>query len=128
MNNHEFFNDFISQVSHKINHDHIEHQLLTGRADVVLVKATTLYQIYKHNVFDIDGRLPLKEFYRVCGQYLYYDKYVCRHGTEFYYYIVFNENNNIFKATKDLVLRRIELNSPSTLDDLEYIIGREGVK
>lgn len=125
MTNHEFFNGFISPVAHKVLHDAQEHLTLKALGPH-LVKATTLYQIYKHNVFVTDGRLPLRDFYQVCGQYLYYDKYVCTHGTEFYYYVIFNEEDSIYQATSDLVLKRIEANAPHTLDDLEYIIGRDG--
>jgi hypothetical protein len=78
----EFFQSFINPRSHKVLHNITE--LDSFRQDAILVKATTLYQIYKHNVFESSGRLPMREFFQIAGQYLYYDKYVCKHGTEFY--------------------------------------------
>lgn len=119
----KFLNGFISPLCHKVTHDIEEFNEVRQYDDVVKVKATTLYQIYKHNVFGQDGaRLSMQEFYRVCGQYFYYDKYVCTHGTEFYYYIVFNADNEIFKVTKDIVFKRVYANRPEKLKDLQHIV------
>lgn len=119
----EFFNNYVHVLSHKVQHDLDEYTWLKNKENVHRIKATTFYQIYKHNVFGTDGpRLSMQEFYRVCGQYLYYDKHVCRHGTEFYYYVAFNDANPIYQATKDIILKRIEANAPDTLNDLKYIV------
>jgi hypothetical protein len=115
----EFFHEFIDVTSHKVEHTLEEFNKIQ---DSYLVKATTLYQIYKHNVFGQDERLSMREFFRVCGQYLYYDKYVCEHGTEFYYYVKFNENNKFYELTKELVHKRIDANSPENLRDLQVIV------
>jgi hypothetical protein len=115
-----FFQEFISEQSHKVLHRHEE--LDTMRDKAKLVKATTLYQIYKHNVFENQGRLSLRDFYQIAGQYLYYDKYVCEHGTEFYYYVIFNENHPVYKLTEELLLKRIYVNRPETLKDLVRIV------
>jgi hypothetical protein len=112
----DFFVKFISPDCHKIEHN--VEELDSMRYNAVLVKATTLYQIYKHNVFETDGRLLIKDFFQIAGQYLYYDKYICRHGTEFYYYIIFNENNPTYLLTKELLSKRIYANRPGTLKDL----------
>lgn len=115
----EFFNGFIDPACHKISHDLTEYGNIKMRADVKLIKATTFYQIYKHNVFGSDGhRLTMKEFFHICGQYLYYDKYICEHGTEFYYLVVFNKGNETYTLTADLIDQRIEANAPATLTDL----------
>lgn len=116
----EFLQDFVSPSSHKIAHNHEEYMQIKKKAKVI--KATTFYQIYQHNVFETDGRLSMREFFRVCGQYFYYDKMVCTHGTEFYYYIIFNGNNPMYQLTKALMQRRIDANTPETLDDLEHVI------
>lgn len=118
MNTNEFFNEFIGLSAHKINHTLTEYHNILPRA--ALVKATTLYQIYKHNVYTTDGRLTLKDFFRVAGQYLYYDKYVCDHGTEFYYLVIWNEEHPIYRATAELIVKRVEANAPSTLLDFKY--------
>lgn len=116
----EFFQSFIHPRSHKVLHNITE---LDGfRNDAILVKATTLYQIYKHNVFESSGRLPMREFFQIAGQYLYYDKYVCKHGTEFYYYVIFNEKNAMYQLTKSLLQKRIHANRPEALKDLIKII------
>ena len=111
-----FFQNFISPRCHKVEHNVTE--LDSFRDKAVLVKATALYQIYKHNVFETSGRLSIRDFYQVAGQYLYYDKYVCEHGTEFYYYVIFNDKNEMYKLTKSLLEKRIHANRPETLKDL----------
>jgi hypothetical protein len=115
----EFFTKFIDVKSHKIEHNF--NELNNIRSKTSLVKATTLYQIYKHNVFEKDGRLPIRDFYHVAGQYLYYDKYICKHGTEFYYYVIFNENNPMYQLTKELLRKRIHADRPETLKDLLHV-------
>jgi hypothetical protein len=111
-----FFQNFISAECHKVEHNVTE--LDSFRDDAVLVKATVLYQIYKHNVFENSGRLSVRDFYQIAGQYLYYDKYVCDHGTEFYYYVIFNEDNEMYKLTKSLLEKRIHAQRPELLKDL----------
>ena len=115
----EFFNQFVNPVCHKLSHNLTEYADIKRRDDVKLIKATTFYQIYRHNVFGPDEkRLNMKDFFRLCAQYLYYDKYICEHGTEFYYLVVFNQENQMYQMTSDLIDQRIQLNSPETLTDL----------
>lgn len=119
MDTFKFLNEFVSPVCHKRVHSWEE---MNAIPDPLLVKATTFYQLYQHNVFEGDDRLSLRQFFRVCSQYFYYDKMVCEHGTEFYYYVVFNEDNEMYKLTKDIVRSRVKANAPDTLTDLSYII------
>jgi hypothetical protein len=121
MTTHEFMQNFISPSSYKIEHDLAEYNQIKANPRVRMVKATTFYQIYKHNVFGGgEDRLSMKDFFRVASQYFYYDKYVCEHGTEFYYYIVFNEEDRMYILTKDIVEKRIQANRPELLKDLLY--------
>ena len=121
MKTNEFLNDFISPSCHKVVHSIDEYDVV--KEDAVQIKATTLYQIYKHNVYpSSDDRLTMKQFFHVCGQYLYYDKYVCDHGTEFYYYVKFNDENEMYKLTEPVIQKRITANAPDTLKDLKYIM------
>lgn len=117
----EFFQEFINPISYKVEHSSAEYEILKQNSAVVMVKATTLYQIYRRNVFG-EERLTMREFFRACGQYFYYDKYVCVHGTEFYYYIVFNEEHKMYVATKEIVQKRIWSNRPELLHDLLYVV------
>lgn len=123
MTTNEFMNLFIHPSSHKVEQSVEEFEKVNSDKDIKLVKATTLYSIYRHNVFnDADGRVSMKEFFRICGQYLYYTKYVCDHGTEFYYHIVFNDDNDMYKVTKSVVDKRVHANRPETLKDIIKII------
>lgn len=118
----EFFNNLIDSRSHKVLHNLAEYDDVKALPGVKLVKATTLYQIYKHSIFESEGRLSMGEFYKLCGQYLYYDKYVCDHGTEFYYYILFSSSNTYYKDAASVINKRVYANRPETLDDVKQII------
>lgn len=123
MDTSQFLQEFMNPISHKVMHNITEFERIKRLADIVQVKATTFYQIYKHNVYPTSGkRLGMKEFFHVCGQYFYYDKYVCDHGTEFYYYVAFNEDNQIYQATAPIINKRVWANRPETLKDLKFVI------
>ena len=49
-----------------------------------LVCSTDLYAHYKH-VYG--GTLSYRSFYEAVKAMLYYDKFVCDHGVEYYYYV-----------------------------------------
>lgn len=115
MLSHDFFNTFIDPRSHKVLHNLEERHKIEALDGIQLVKAFTLYQIYRHNVFENEGRLSMQEFYRVCGQYFYYDKVNVPSGTIYYYHVLFNEDNDIYQATRDLIERRVIASSPNTL-------------
>ncbi len=126
MNTRDFFNGFVDPACHKIEHNTAEVARVRSLPGLLKIKATTFYQIYKHNVFGSDERFTIQDFYRVAGQYLYYDKMVCTHGTEFYYYVSFNEANAMYKVTKDLIRHRVDVNSPERLTDLLHIVPAAG--
>lgn len=52
--------------------------------DSIRVNSTDLYKEYGHGI-------TYQEFYTMLKQHLYYDKWVCEHGTEFYYYVKFKK-------------------------------------
>jgi hypothetical protein len=121
MTTHEFMKSYISPASYKIEHDVTEYETIKSNPNAKMVKATTFYQIYKHNVFGgEEDRLSMKDFFRVASQYFYYDKYICDHGTEFYYHIIFNEEDRMYILTKDIVDKRVQANRPELLKDLLY--------
>jgi len=123
MTTQEFLQDFINPVSHKVEHNPTEFNRIKKLTDVTMIKATTFYQIYKHNVYPTSGdRLTMKEFYNACGQYFYYDKYVCTHGTEFYYYVAFNSDNRMYQVTEAIINKRVWANRPDTLKDLKFVV------
>lgn len=123
MNTLEFFNGFISPSCHKIQHNLEEYRKVKENINVHVIKATTFYQFYKHNVFGPDNdRLSMRDFFRICGQYLYYDKCLCYHGTEFYYYVIFNEDDPTYLLLKDFLEKRIAVDGMDTLNDLIKVI------
>ena len=42
---------------------------------------------YDHYRYVYGGKVPYVTFYNTLKCLLYYDKYICTHGTEFYYYV-----------------------------------------
>ena len=119
----EFLNEFVDKTSHKIEHNVDEYDKIRNTPGVVMVKATTFYQIYKHNVFtEVDDRLTMRRFFHVCGQFFYYDKYVCEHGTEFFYYVKFNPDNEMYQLTSNIIQQRVNAHGPDKLTDLKYVM------
>jgi hypothetical protein len=118
MNTHDFFHSVLDPRYFKNAATLTEYESLKN---YTLVKATTLYDIYRHMVFGSDARLTMKDFFRVCAQYLYYDKYICDHGTEFYYYIGFQEHE-IVTLMRPIIDKRIISNAPDTLKDIQYTV------
>jgi hypothetical protein len=51
----------------------------------IRINATDLYRMYGKG-------MPYREFYLKLKSMLYYDKYVCEHGTEYCYYVKMNNN------------------------------------
>lgn len=58
------------------------------------VNSTTLYRWY----IMLGGDMSYKDFYQEAKRMFYYDKYVCKHGVEYIYYIKFKQgefNDNL---------------------------------
>ena len=53
------------------------------KKNAIRVNSTDLYDMY-------GGDMSYQEFYTMLKNHFYYDKYVCEHGIEFYYYIKFS--------------------------------------
>lgn len=118
----EFFNHYLDKSTHKLLQNLEEYNRVKDTPGVLMIKATTFYQIYKHLVFTNEGRLGLQDFYKMSALYLYYDKYVCDHGTEFFYYIKLNVNHPLYTIMHRLVQEKIKRNGPEHLDDLRHIV------
>lgn len=113
----EFLNEFVSKQSHKSERTVSEYKRIQGQG--LMIKATTFYQIYKELVRE---HLDLRDFYRVCGQYFYYDKYICEHGTEYYYHVIFNKDNKIYELVSPMIIRQVRANAPETLWDVVKVV------
>lgn len=84
---------------------------------VVLVHSPLLYRLY--NLY-IEGKAETEDrptFFRKVGQYLYYERFTCEHGDEYYYYIKFNEDSDFYKEHKELIKLQILASDPSLLSD-----------
>jgi hypothetical protein len=116
----EFFDNFISHAVHKTSPSREEYGTVQNS---ILVKATTLYDFYKRYAHVCgETPVPIRTFYQVARTYLYYDKYVCDHGTEFYYYVVFSDTNHVYNMLKTSITKRVAVEHPSRLQDLQTII------
>jgi len=84
---------------------------------VYLVHSPILYRLYALYTAD---QPPIEErpvFYRKVGMYLYYERFTCRHGDEFYYYIRFNQHSEFYKEHKDLIKSLILASDPTEFKD-----------
>lgn len=119
----EFMTDLIGVASFK--------RVLTEQAmndfakeeGVLLVHSPVLYRLYALYTADqppIEDR-PL--FYRKAGMYLYYERFTCNHGEEFYYYVKFNKDSKFYKEHEMLIKTLVKASSPDTLED--YIGTRD---
>lgn len=83
-------NDFFSMIDpacFKVTYSIDEYQRVSGMS--IPVNATSLYSLYKRCTTDTP--VSYQEFYALLKQCLYYDKYICTHGTEFMYLVKFND-------------------------------------
>ena len=64
----------------------------TVRQQSIRVNSTSLYKEY-------GGNMSYEDFYRILKANLYYDKLVCVHGVEFYYYVKFLTPRKEYKET-----------------------------
>jgi hypothetical protein len=92
-------------------------------SEVYLVHSPVLYRLY---ALYTAAKPPIEErpvFYRKVGMYLYYERFTCNHGEEFYYYIRFNQHSEFYQEHKALINSLILASDPSTLTD--YIGTRD---
>lgn len=87
----------ISPVCYKRQFTKEEYERIKGVA--VRARATDLYGIYRCLT---DTPMPYKEFYRELKELFYYDKYVCEHGTEFMYLVVFTKYKYVEMIPSDI--------------------------
>lgn len=106
----KFFEEYIADTCKKHKVCYAEYQKV--KSDSLEVRAHVLYSIYRTLTSD-KPPVPLEEFYKVAKQYLYYDKYICKHGVEFYYYVKINNIDPV-------LMRMVEAYKPMYLDDVEY--------
>lgn len=87
--------------------------------DTLIVHSPVLYRLY---TLFVAGREHVEErpmFFRKVGTYLYYERFNCKHGNEFYYYVRFDKASTFYKEHKDLIELLVLSNDPSTLTDYE---------
>ena len=88
-----------------------------SKPGVLLVHSPILFRMYTL-YSEIHGELEDRPtFYRKVGAYLYYERFTCAHGDEFYYYIKFNNTSQFYLEHKDLLEMLILAGDPSTLTD-----------
>ena len=68
------------------------------KSDSIRVNSTDLYKQY--------GRgMTYPQFYAKLKRYFYYDKWVCKHGTEFYYYVKFKKPRREYIMDTDVLYK-----------------------
>ena len=78
-------NDFFSMIDPAcFKKKRTAEEYLRIRSSCTPANATTLYKLYKDMA---DCPVDYPEFYKMLKEKLYYDKFICVHGTEFVYYV-----------------------------------------
>lgn len=90
---------------------------------VILIHSPILYRLYALYVGEDVSIEDRPSFYRKAGAYLYYERFTCNHGDEFYYYVKFNQSSKFYQEHRDLINLLVESNGPETLAD--YIGTRD---
>lgn len=65
------------------------------KKSAIRVNSTDLYE-------EFGGTMSYKEFYTMLKEHLYYDKLICEHGIEFYYYVKFSIPREEYIRHKDV--------------------------
>lgn len=113
MTSKDFFTRFIDASCNKIYPSTYEDYIKI-KEQTTPVGANTLYTIYTSLVDNVDR----DTFYKEAKKHLYYDKYICDHGVEFYYLVSITQQEQT-----PLVMGMIMNNTPSKLDDIRLIIN-----
>jgi hypothetical protein len=119
----QFMTDLISTDSFKKVLSEQAMADFAKRPGVFLVHSPILYRLYTlytEGTEDIEER-PV--FYRKAGAYLYYERFTCNHGEEFYYYVRFNTESLFYQEHRHLIEILILGSDPSTITD--YIGTRD---
>lgn len=113
----QFIEDLIDKDSFKVVVSEEAMSKLAQEKDVYCVHSPILYRLYILYINDIIKPEDRPTFYRKAGMYLYYERFNCTHGDEFYYYIKFNVNSTFYQEHQTLLKNMIIANDPSILVD-----------
>lgn len=113
----QFIEDLIDKDSFKVLISEEAMNKLAQEKDVYCVHSSILYRLYVLYIDDITKPEERPAFYRKAGVYLYYERFSCVHGDEFYYYIKFNVNSTFYQEHQTLLKNMIIANDPSILVD-----------
>lgn len=116
----QFMTDLIDETSFKILMTEEAMNTFASYPDVVFVQAPSLYRLYTLYLSNTGKKtIKIKRalFYRKVGSYLYYEKLMCTHGDEYYYYIRFNKDSDLYKTHNVLIKALLKQRAPLTLTD-----------
>lgn len=115
-----FIDELVDNKSIKLVMSQEAKEQFANHSKVTLVHSLVFYRLYVLYAKGVDTDVDLESrstFFRLVGTYLYYDKFPCTHGEEYYYYIKFNENSAFYQEHQHLIEQLILFNDPSTLQD-----------
>lgn len=90
---------------------------LSQDQNVYLIHSQAMYRVYGLYVNNETKMETRPRFFRKMGVYLYYERFTCTHGDEYYYYVKFREGSEFYKEHEAFIKMLILANDPSTLDD-----------
>jgi hypothetical protein len=113
----QFITEVIKPESFKTTLTEYAMRQFASEEGVLLVHSPVLYRLYTLFAENHDEIEDRPTFYRKAGAYLYYERFNCKHGDEFYYYIKFNEDSLFYIEHKYLLEMLILAADPSVLTD-----------
>lgn len=118
----KFLSDLVDRESFRRNLSEEAKNEFAEKEDVYFVHSPVMYRLYTMYA-STEKIKERRRFFRLMGAYLYYDKFPCRHGDEFYYYVKFNKDSAFYQEHKALIDILILSADPENLED--YIGNRD---
>lgn len=112
---HEFLREIIHPDSFKTKLTVQAKDELAAQDRVYFIHSPVFYSMYA--LYAGSKAIDRIEFYKYMGFYLYYEKFFCTHGNEFYYYVKFNERSEFYKMNQQMIDMLVLGADPTTLTD-----------
>lgn len=111
----KFINDIVNPISFKAIISEEEMLNLSKKEGVYFVKSPVMYRLYTMYMGESKKISERSAFFRMCGNYLYYERFICSHGDEYYYYIKFNTKSKFYQEHAVLIKEMILASDPENL-------------
>lgn len=115
----KFMKDLVDPSSFKVKLSERSMIELSQQPNVLLIRSDVMYRIYLlyAETQGYDKISKRTDFYRKCGLWLYYEKFICRHGDEYYYYVKLNDKHPFYQEHSLIINGQILATDPKHIND-----------